>query len=157
MIALGVGIDYSLFIVSRFRSLLAEGRTPASAAVGAVDTSGRAVLFAGSIVVLALLGMLLLGVSITDGIAIGAAVAVAFTIAAALTLLPALLCLLGPRVNRLRIPGRRLGGTVGVSVRFDAWGRLVRRARWPLAAAVVWLPRVHVEPAEAAAPAGATD
>jgi len=137
MIALGVGIDYSLFIVSRFRSLLAEGRTPASAAVGAVDTSGRAVLFAGSIVVLALLGMLLLGVSITDGIAIGAAVAVAFTIAAALTLLPALLCLLGPRVNRLRIPGRHLGGTVGVTARFDAWARLVRRARWPLAATVV--------------------
>ena len=106
MIALGVGIDYSLFIVSRFRGLLAEGRKPDEAAAGSVSTSGRAVLLAGSIVILSLLVMLILGVSITTGIAVGAAVEVAFTMAAALTLLPAVLSLLGPRVNSLRVPGR---------------------------------------------------
>ena len=95
MIALGIGIDYSLFIVSRFRGLLAAGREPGQAAAGSVNTSGRSVLFAGTIVVLALLGMLLFGVSIATGIAVGAAIEVLFTMAAALTLLPAVLSLLG--------------------------------------------------------------
>jgi putative drug exporter of the RND superfamily len=135
MIALGVGIDYSLFIVSRFRGLLAEGHTPQEAAAGAVNTSGRAVLFAGIVVVLALLGMLLIGVSITTGIAVGAAVEVALTMAAALTLLPAVLSLLGPRVNSLRVPGRHPGG--GPAIRLGAWADLVQRVRWPVAAAVI--------------------
>jgi putative drug exporter of the RND superfamily len=143
MIALGVGIDYSLFIVSRFRSLLADGRAPHEAAAGSVNTSGRAVLFAGTIVVLALLGMLLLGVSITSAIAVGAAVEVAFTMAAALTLLPAVLSLLGPRVNRLRVPGRHPTGssrdpaTPFAPSRLSAWATAVRRARWAVAAAVI--------------------
>jgi RND superfamily putative drug exporter len=136
MIALGVGIDYSLFIVSRFRDLLAEGRKPDEAAAGAVNTSGRAVLLAGTIVVLALLVMLMLGVSITTGIAVGAAVEVAFTAAAALTLLPAVLSLLGPRVNSLRVPGRCPTGTAG-SARLSAWATLVRKTRWATAAAVI--------------------
>lgn len=137
MIALGVGVDYSLFIVSRFRGLLAEGSEPGQAAAGAVNTSGRAVLFAGGIVVLALLGMLLVGVSITSGIAVGAAVEVAFTMAAALTLLPAVLSLLGPRVNRLRVPGRHLAGSAAVSGRLTGWARFVQRRRWVLGAAVI--------------------
>jgi putative drug exporter of the RND superfamily len=136
MIALGVGIDYSLFIVSRFRGLLAEGRKPDEAAAGAVNTSGRAVLLAGTIVVLALLVMLILGVSITTGIAVGAAVEVAFTAVAALTLLPAVLSLLGPRVNSLRVPGRHPTGTAG-SARLSAWATLVRKTRWVTAAAVI--------------------
>jgi RND superfamily putative drug exporter len=136
MIALGVGIDYSLFIVSRFRGLLAEGRKPEEAAVGAVNTSGRAVLLAGTIVVLALLVMVMLGVSITTGIAVGAAVEVAFTMAAALTLLPAVLCLLGHRVNSLRVPGRHPTGAGG-SARLSAWAAWVRRTRWATAAAVI--------------------
>ncbi len=136
MIALGVGIDYSLFIVSRFRGLLAEGRRPDEAAAGAVNTSGRAVLLAGTIVVLALLPMLMLGVSITTGIAIGSAIEVAFTMAAALTLLPAVLSLLGHRVNSLRVPGRHPAGTGG-SRRLSAWAAWVRRTRWGTAAAVI--------------------
>lgn len=136
MIALGVGIDYSLFIVSRFRGLLAGGRRPDEAAAGSVNTSGRAVLLAGSIVVLALLVMLMLGVSITTGIAVGAAVEVAFAVAAALTLLPAVLSLLGPRVNRLRVPGRHPTGSTG-SARLSAWATLVRKTRWATAAAVI--------------------
>lgn len=133
MIALGVGIDYSLFIVARFRALLAEGRDPRQAAVGSVNTSGRAVLFAGTIVVLALLVLLLFGVSITNGIAVGAAVEVFFTMAAALTLLPAVLSLLGRRVNSLRVPGRHPAGSTTISPRLDAWARLVRRRRWLMA------------------------
>ncbi len=137
MIALGVGVDYSLFIVSRFRSLLAEGHGPERAAAQSVSTSGRAVLFAGGIVVLALLGMLLLGVSITSAIAVSAAVEVAFTMAAALTLLPAVLSLLGPRVNSLRVPGRHPAGTAAVSARLSSWATVVQRRRWALAAAVI--------------------
>lgn len=130
MIALGVGVDYSLFIVSRFRDLLAEGADPKQAAAGAVDTAGRAVLFAGGIVVLALLVLLLFGVSITSGIAVAAAVEVFLTMAAALTLLPAVLSLLGHRVNSLRVPGRRLTRSTGVSRRSAAWSRLIQRRRW---------------------------
>jgi putative drug exporter of the RND superfamily len=136
MIALGVGVDYSLFIVSRFRALLAEGRDPVQAAVGSVNTSGRAVLFAGGLVILALLGMLLLNVTITTGIAVLAAIEVAFTMAAALTILPAVLSLLGRRVDSLRVPGRRPAGSAAISPRLDAWARFVRRARWPLAVGV---------------------
>jgi RND superfamily putative drug exporter len=137
MIALGVGVDYSLFIVSRFRGLLAEGHDPRQAAVGSVNTSGRAVLFAGTIVVLALLVLLLFGISITSGIAIGAAVDVAFTMAAALTLLPAMLSLLGRRVNSLRVPGRKLtGSSAPISTRLGAWASLIRRRRWVAAPAV---------------------
>jgi RND superfamily putative drug exporter len=137
MIALGVGVDYSLFIVSRFRTRLAEGKDSKQAAAESVDTAGRAVLFAGTIVVLALLGMLLLGVNITTGIAVGAAVLVAFTMAAALTLLPAVLSLLGPRVNRLRVPGRHPVGPAAGSGRLGSWATLVRRRRWVLAPAVI--------------------
>jgi RND superfamily putative drug exporter len=137
MIALGVGIDYSLFIVSRFRSLLADGHQPESAAAGSVNTSGRAVLLAGNIVVLALLGMLLFGVNITNGIAVGAAVEIACTMAAALTLLPAVLSMVGPRVNSLRVPGRHPAGSATGSVRLSSWATLVRRSRWALAAAVI--------------------
>jgi RND superfamily putative drug exporter len=137
MIALGVGIDYSLFIVARFRALLAEGRDPQDAAVGSVDTSGRAVLFAGTIVVLALLVLLLFGISITNGIAIGAAVDVFATMAAALTLLPAVLSLLGKRVNSWRVPGRHPARSN--SPRLATWASWMRRLRWVAAPVVVGL------------------
>jgi RND superfamily putative drug exporter len=137
MIALGVGVDYSLFIVSRFRGLLAEGRDPKQAAAGSVNTSGRAVLFAGALVVLALLGMLLLRVSITNGIAVFAAIEVAFTMAAALTVLPAVLSLLGRRVNSLRVPGRHPAGSTTISPRLGAWTNLMWRRRWPFAVGVI--------------------
>jgi RND superfamily putative drug exporter len=105
MIGLGVGIDYALFILTRFRNGLDEGLEPQPAAVRAIDTAGRAVLFAGLTVIISLLGMLLLGVTFLYGVAIAAAVAVAMTMIASLTLLPALLAIAGRRVDRLRIPG----------------------------------------------------
>jgi RND superfamily putative drug exporter len=91
LIGLGVGIDYALFIVTRSRQNLKQGMTTEEAIVTSVNTSGRAVLFAGITVCVALLGMLLLGFSVLDGLGIAAALTVAITMLAALTLLPALL------------------------------------------------------------------
>jgi RND superfamily putative drug exporter len=91
LIGLGVGVDYALFIVTRFKQALARGETPEASVVEAIDTSGRAVLFAGLIVCIAMLGMFALGVSFLYGVAIAATVTVAFTVLSALTLLPALL------------------------------------------------------------------
>jgi RND superfamily putative drug exporter len=108
MIGLGVGIDYALFILTRFREAF---RTPGptlgdtrASVVQAMDTAGRAVLFAGCTVVIALLGMMLLGVSFLYGVAISASIGVLLVMLASLTLLPALLTMVGARLAR---PGRR--------------------------------------------------
>ena len=98
LIGLGVGIDYALFIVNRHRRELMAGARVDEACVRALNTSGRAVVFAGVTVVVALLGMRLLGMSILSGMVLGAALTVALTVLAAITLLPAVLGLLGPRV-----------------------------------------------------------
>ncbi|HEX3802992.1 MAG TPA: MMPL family transporter [Solirubrobacteraceae bacterium] len=100
LIGLGVGVDYALFIVTRYRQGMLRGLDREEAAVQALDTSGRAVMFAGAIVCLAMIGMVLLGVSFLYGVAIAAAIIVAFTVISALTLTPALLCLFGARVLR---------------------------------------------------------
>jgi putative drug exporter of the RND superfamily len=98
LIGLGVGVDYALFIVTRHRQGLVAGRDPEDSIINAVNTSGRAVLFAGIIVCIALLGMFALGVSFLYGLAVAAAIGVLFTMIAALTLLPALLGFIGPKV-----------------------------------------------------------
>jgi RND superfamily putative drug exporter len=108
MIGLGVGIDYALFILTRFREAYATpGSTfenPRESVVQALDTAGRAVLFAGCTVVIALLGMMLLGVDFLYGVAISASIGVLLVMLASLTLLPALLTTFGARVAR---PSRR--------------------------------------------------
>jgi len=98
LIGLGVGIDYALFIVTRHRRGMLAGLTPEEAAVKAIDTSGRAVLFAGSTVCIALLGILILGIGFLSGLAVASALTVVFTVLAAVTLLPALLGVFGARV-----------------------------------------------------------
>jgi putative drug exporter of the RND superfamily len=98
LIGLGVGVDYALFIVTRHRQGLVAGRDVESSIINAVNTSGRAVLFAGIIVCIALLGMFALGVSFLYGLALAAAIGVALTMVAALTLLPATLGFIGPKV-----------------------------------------------------------
>ena len=108
MIGLGVGIDYSLFILTRYREAYShpgptQGQVRESV-VQAMDTAGRAVLFAGTTVVIALLGMMLLGVDFLYGVAISASIGVLFVMLAALTLLPALISLAGGRLAR---PSRR--------------------------------------------------
>ncbi len=91
MIGLGVGIDYALFIVTRYREGLHQGLDPEEATVVAYGTAGRAVVFAGITVMISLLGMLIMGLSFINGLAIGASLAVLTTLIASLTLLPALL------------------------------------------------------------------
>ena len=111
MIGLGVGIDYALFIVTRYREALAAGRTPEEAVVTATATAGRAVLFAGGTVVVGLLGLLLLGLDFMQGVAVGSAVTVAMTMAAAVTLLPALLGFAGRRIDWLSVHRRKQSAT----------------------------------------------
>jgi RND superfamily putative drug exporter len=98
LIGLGVGIDYALFIVTRHRSGLRSGLSVEQSAVRALDTSGRAVLFAGATVCVALLGLLVLRLSFLNGLGIGAAITVVFSVASAITLLPAMLGFFGMRV-----------------------------------------------------------
>ncbi|NGO69248.1 MMPL family transporter [Streptomyces boncukensis] len=97
LIGLGVGVDYALLVVARHREGLREGLTPHGAAVRAMGTSGRAVLFAGGTVCVALLALLVLGVDFLDGIALATTLTTLLSVLAAATLLPALLGLLGPR------------------------------------------------------------
>jgi RND superfamily putative drug exporter len=105
MIGLGVGIDYALFIVTRFRENVHKGYDNETSTLIAMNTAGRAVLFAGTTVVISLLGMLVMQLSFISGLAIGAAVVVAMTLLASLTLLPALLGFAGSRVEVTRRRG----------------------------------------------------
>lgn len=97
LIGLGVGIDYALFIVTRHRRGLKRGLSVTEAVTNAVATTGRAVVFAGATVCIALLGMLILRLSFLNGVAIAASLTVVLTVAASVTLLPALLSFIGPR------------------------------------------------------------
>ncbi|XVQ14503.1 MMPL family transporter [Spirillospora sp. CA-255316] len=138
LIGLGVGIDYALFIVNRYRKALLAGAPVPAAIMQALTTSGRAVVFAGITVVVALLGMFVVGLGILTGMAQAAAVTVVFTVAAAVTLLPALLGVLGHRVLSRR-QRRALSARVPMAGREDApsrhragpasrWAGLVQRA-----------------------------
>jgi len=131
MIGLGVGVDYALFILTRFRNGLDEGMEKRDAAIAAVDTAGRAVLFAGITVMISLMGMLLLGLPFLYGVATAAAIAVLFTMIAALTLLPALLTIAGNWVNRLRIPGLGKGArSIDENGWWFRWSRRIQRRPW---------------------------
>ncbi|WP_159062242.1 MMPL family transporter, partial [Streptomyces caniscabiei] len=110
LIGLGVGIDYALFIVTRHRRGILRGMKPEEAAVTALDTSGRAVLFAGGTVCIALAGMLVMNLRFLDGVVIATSLTVVLSVLAAVTLLPALLGVLGPRVLSRR-ERRRLAAT----------------------------------------------
>jgi putative drug exporter of the RND superfamily len=105
MIGLGVGIDYALFIVTRYRQGLAAGQEPEDAVASAMGTAGRAVVFAGCTVIISLLGMLLINLSFIRGMALAAGSVVLVTVLAAVTLLPAILGFTGRNIDRLRVPG----------------------------------------------------
>jgi RND superfamily putative drug exporter len=131
MIGLGVGIDYALFIVTRFRNNLDEGFQPREAAVNAVDTAGRAVLFAGTTVIIALMGMFLLNITFLYGVAVAAGLSVLLTMIAALTLLPALLTWVGHRINKWKIPGLSAGrNTMREDTKWYAWSRWIQKRPW---------------------------
>jgi RND superfamily putative drug exporter len=116
MIGLGVGIDYALFIVTRFRENLHLGHGIEESTLIAMNTAGRAVVFAGSTVVISLLGMLIMQLSFISGMAIGMAVVVAMTLLASLTLLPALLGFAGERIELTRRRGLIAAGLVAVAL-----------------------------------------
>src|SRR5205807_6290668 len=122
MIGLGVGIDYALFIVTRFRESYGRLGDVRGSVLEAMDTSGRAVLLAGTTVVIALLGMFATGVSFMYGLAIGSVVAVLFTMLASLTLLPALLSRFGTRLVAPRRAAVRRA-SAGKAPRQSAWRR----------------------------------
>ncbi|MET9597603.1 MMPL family transporter [Streptomyces sp. NPDC006459] len=130
LIGLGVGIDYALFIVTRHRKGLARGSTVEEAAANAVATTGRAVVFAGATVCIALLGMLVLRLNFLNGVAIAASVTVVLTVAASVTLLPALLSYIGMRAlsrrerRRLAAEGPRPEHASGFAAR---WSSFVER------------------------------
>jgi len=137
MIGLGVGIDYALFIVTRYRDAFRENGGDVKAALElAMNTAGRAILFAGATVVIALLGMFALGVSFLYGVAIAASLGVLLVLAASLTLLPALLMFTGKRVGRVRSRRSRPRETdasfwfrwVGLIQRRPAWAALASTA-----------------------------
>ena len=123
LIGLGVGVDYALFIVTRHRQGLLRGLSGADAVVEAIDTSGRAVLFAGLIVCIAMLGMFALGVSFLYGVAVAASIAVVLTVVAAETLLPALLGFFGMRVLRRRDRRALAEGKLRTSDESEGWAR----------------------------------
>jgi len=123
---LALGIDYSLFVVSRYREERGRGREQLGAIAASGLTASRAVLFSGTVFVVAMLGMLIVPSSIMRSLAVGAILVGIVSVVAALTLLPAVLGLLGDRVNALRIPfvGRRILESSSSEGRF--WGAIVR-------------------------------
>ncbi len=147
MIGLGVGIDYALFIVTRFRENYLVSGDASRAVLEAMDTSGRAILLAGTTVVIALLGMFATGVAFMYGLAIAAVIAVLLTLIASLTLLPALLSRYGPRITSTRGErrgrrGRRRAATPAHEPElappprsvWRRWSATVQSRPWPLAA-----------------------
>jgi RND superfamily putative drug exporter len=116
MIGLGVGIDYALFIVTRYREATRAGMPPRAATLAAMDTAGRAVIFAGITVVISLLGMLLMGIPLVAGVGLGASMTVLLTMISSLTLLPALLALAQERIEVTRWRGLLTAGFIAVAM-----------------------------------------
>ena len=135
LIGIGVGIDYSLLVLTRFRSALDDGKSRHDAIVESVTTAGRSVIIAGSTVVIAVLGLCLTGLSYMYGVAVSTSLAVLVMMAASISLLPSLLAYVGPRVDRLRLPligRRRRIETSGAHESPAArWSHMVQRRPWP--------------------------
>jgi RND superfamily putative drug exporter len=134
MIGIGIGIDYVLLMVTRFREWRAAGLDPERATVATVDTAGRSVIVAGSTVVVSMLGLFAMGLSYMRGVSVVTIVAVLVVMAASITLFPALLGFFGRHVDRLRLPiGRRhkveiaAGGHVVPARGWVRWSRLIDR------------------------------
>ena len=140
MVSIGVGIDYALFIVTRYRETLASGHDPETSVVLALDTAGRAVLFAGTTVVISLLGLLILNTETFRGVAVGMTIGVLFTMLGSVTLLPALLGFVGTNIDRFGLPHRTRADADRPPF-WNRWAKFVQRRPWPafLGALVVLL------------------
>src|SRR5215207_1308418 len=137
LIGIGVGIDYALLVLTRFRSAMNSGKDRHDSVVEAITTAGRSVIIAGATVVVAVLGLCLTGLPYMYGVAISASIAVLVVMIAAVTLLPALLSYLGPKVDRLRIPllGRTLRAEGDSNSPAARWSHAVQRRPWTAAIA----------------------
>jgi RND superfamily putative drug exporter len=136
MIGIGVGIDYALLIVTRYRQALRDGHHPESGVVLALDTAGRSVVFAGTTVVIAVLGMLLIDVPAVRGLAIGISLGVLMTMLAAVTLLPAVLGFVGNNIDKFGLRHRKTAeGEGGTDSFWYRWSRVIQHRPWPAAIA----------------------
>jgi RND superfamily putative drug exporter len=134
LIGIGVGIDYALLVLTRFRAAMHEGKDRHDAVVEAVTTAGRSTIIAGATVVIAVLGLFLTGLSYMYGVALSASLAVLVVMLASVTLLPAVLSYLGPKVDRLRLPFRGAPKAEGNGESPAArWSHAVQRRPWPAA------------------------
>ena len=131
MIGLGVGIDYSLFLVTKHLDQLGEGMEVEASIANAVASSGSAIVFAGSTVVIALASLAVAGIPLVTSLGFASAIAVLMAVLASITLLPAILSLLGDWVRRVKVPAflRPKPRKVGER-RWDAWARGVARHPW---------------------------
>jgi RND superfamily putative drug exporter len=142
MIGLGVGIDYTLFIVTRFRQLLHDGLTPQEAAAAAGATAGRAVVFAGTTVAISITGLAIIGIDFITKLGIGSALGVLTAVLLANSMLPAVLSLLGHKIDRGRLGMKPTDDSRAGQARTPvaAWGRfVVRNAKFVLPVAVAVL------------------
>ena len=131
MIGIGVGIDYALLIVSRYRDALRDGLAPEEAVHLSLNTSGRAVVFAGITVVIALLGMFMLNLNFIRAVSLSAVLAVLMTMLAAITLLPAMLGFAGRNIDRFGLPHRQeKAGEVQHTI-WWRWSRVIQAHPWP--------------------------
>jgi RND superfamily putative drug exporter len=130
MMGIGVGVDYVLLMVTRYREYLGRGLDPRAATMATADTAGRAVLVAGSTVVVSLLGLFAMGLSAMRGAAVVTIVAVLVVMAATVTLLPALLGFVGHRIDRLRLPGLRRADRTPGGGWAARWAGAVQRRPW---------------------------
>jgi RND superfamily putative drug exporter len=156
LVGLGVAIDYALVMIFRFREELALGRSTDDALVETMTHAGRSVIISGSTVAIGLLSMILLPLPFIRSIGIGGMLIPAVSVLASTTLLPALLSLLGPRINRLRVMPRRFVNPPSGETGFWArWARLVTRRPLPVfligavVVTLVVLPAFHINPSDA--------
>src|SRR3954452_2510224 len=146
LLGLGVGIDYALFIITRFRETYRAHNDLQSSITTAMDTAGRAVLFAGVTVIIALLGMLVLGIGLLSAAALATAMSVGLTMFAALTMVPVLLSRFGDRIGTVR-PSRLRARRPARAAVWPRWARFVSRHPWPALAAGLTIMLVLAIPA----------
>jgi len=141
LVGLGVGIDYALFIVTRFRRAIHEGKTVQESIRIAMTTSGRSVLFAGIIVCISMLGLFTVGLSFLNGVGVAASISVIISMIGSLTLLPAFLSIIGKNIDRLRIPFKKLHQEEEGGKGWKKWADKIQAhpVRWAVSSTLILL------------------
>jgi RND superfamily putative drug exporter len=141
LVGLGVGIDYALFIVTRYRRAIHEGKSVQESIRIALTTSGRSVLFAGIIVCISMLGLFTVGLEFLSGVGVAAAISVTVSMIASLTLLPALLSIIGKNIDRLKIPFKKLHTEEEGGKGWKKWADRIQAnpVRWAVSSTLILL------------------